>query len=111
MAAISIAVRMTLTVAFADESQITVETTMQDQLRWEAAHQGEPWLGGGTPSFTKLLETAYLAGRRTKQVDEPHFDRWKLRVVDILRHTPEDDADADAEDEDEDTDGEPATFR
>lgn len=72
-----------INLTFTNGDELNVEVGFQDMLRWETNHRGEPWLNGGMPSFTKLLETAYYSGRRTGEVTEKHFDQWKKTVADL----------------------------
>lgn len=98
----SLAIATHFEIVLDDDTSVHVVTSLQDQLRWEINHDGEPWLAGDAPALTKLLETAFYAGRRTGAIAEKHFDRWRLQVVDLIRHPDDEDPDT-AEDPDPET--------
>ena len=104
----SIAAELDLEIVTSDGTTYRVKTNMQDQLRWEVAHNGVPWVRSeAAGSFTQILETGFYALRRTGQVDKSVlFERWVHTVTELYTHDEDDDED----DEDGLEDVEPDTF-
>lgn len=95
----SIAVKQRYEVEMADGEKFEVTATIQDQIRWELNHKGEPFIGGPSGNGTlKMLEHCFYALRRTGQSDVKQFDIWRTRVADLLV-IGEDDDDENGDDE------------
>lgn len=75
----------------ASGEELQLNLKMPDMLRWEMNHKGQPWLTGDIPSFSKLIETAYYAGRRSGEISVKNFDLWMKSVTDIEILPDEDD--------------------
>lgn len=68
---------------FVDGSVTRVDTSLQDALRWESNHKGQPYLSGGMPGFGQMLETCFYALRRTGEISETDRAAWQATVVDL----------------------------
>lgn len=64
-----------------DDQVVKVRNTLGDIIRWERNRQ-ERWMSQ-PPGVEGLIYLAFLAARRTGQVNEPHFDNWYTHVLDI----------------------------
>lgn len=85
-----------------DDSTIEVRNSLGDIIRWER-NRDERWMSKA-PGVEGLVYLAYLAGRRTGQIAEPHFDNWHPHLIDldaekVLRRKDGSEAEADDLDE------------
>lgn len=102
----SIAVELDLEIVTTDGSY-RVTTNVQDQLRWEVAHNGAPWIRSETAgSHTQMLETGFYGLKRTSQIDRSTlFEKWIHTVLELWIHDDQGDDEDEPEPGDEDEDG------
>lgn len=89
-----------------------VKTNVQDQLRWEIAHGGAPWIRSEVSgSHTQMIETGFYGLKRTGQIERATlFERWVHTVTELWSHDEDDEDDEDGDDGGLE-DAEPETFQ
>lgn len=81
----SVAVKQRYEIEMDDGERYEVTAALPDQIRWELAHDGTPFMGAASPTGTlKFLEHAYYAARREGKTDVKQFEVWRGKVVDLL---------------------------